>query len=184
MTKYFIEKILSDYERAYGLKFVSLRYFNAAGADPEGRLGEMHEPETHLIPNILLFLLRKKENFELFGTDFSTPDGTAVRDYIHVEDLAAAHLKALDYLRAGGESTTLNCGYGHGYSVREVLEMVEKVNGRPLNIEEAPRRAGDPPTLIAGADRIRSELDWEPRYDDLEAIVRSSLNWERKLAQG
>ena len=117
----------------------------------------------------------------IFGTDYPTPDGTGVRDYIHVEDLAAAHLKALDYLRAGGDSTTLNCGYGHGYSVREVLSTVERVNGNPLDVVEAPRRAGDPPSLVAHAERIRALLGWQPRFDDLETIVRSQLEWEFRL---
>ena len=183
-SKLMSEWMLRDLSAASDLRHVALRYFNVAGCDPEGRIGQSTPKATLLTKVACEAAVGKREQVKIFGTDYPTPDGTGVRDYIHVEDLAAAHLKALDYLRAGGESTTLNCGYGHGYSVREVLEMVEKVNGRPLNIEEAPRRAGDPPTLIAGADRIRSELDWEPRYDDLEAIVRSSLNWERKLAQG
>jgi UDP-glucose 4-epimerase len=123
----------------------------------------------------------KRPAVAIFGTDYPTPDGTGVRDYIHVEDLADAHLRALAYLRDGGASVTLNCGYGHGYSVREVLAMVEKVAGRRLQIREEPRRAGDPPTLIARADKVRGLLDWTPRYDDLEAIVRSSLEWERQL---
>jgi UDP-glucose 4-epimerase len=128
--------------------------------------------------------LGKRDALYIFGTDYPTPDGTGVRDYIHVEDLAEAHLKALDYLRDGGESQTLNCGYGHGYSVREVLDTVQKVHGKPLNIIETERRAGDPPTLIAGADRIREVLGWAPRHDDLEIIARSSLDWERKLIEG
>jgi UDP-glucose 4-epimerase len=123
----------------------------------------------------------KRPGVSIFGTDYPTPDGTGVRDYIHVEDLADAHLKALTYLRKGGESATLNCGYGHGYSVREVLAMVEKVAGRRLQIREEPRRPGDPPTLIARADKVRGLLNWTPRYDDLESIVRSSLEWERRL---
>ena len=117
----------------------------------------------------------------IFGTDYPTPDGTGVRDYIHVEDLADAHLRALDYLRDGGTTTTLNCGYGHGYSVREVLRMVERVHGEPLRIREAPRRAGDPPMLVAQAERVRKELNWTSRYDDLETIVRTQLEWERRL---
>ena len=123
----------------------------------------------------------KRPHISIYGTDYPTPDGTGVRDYIHVEDLAAAHIQALDYLRQGGKSATLNCGYGHGYSVREVIAMVERLNGQPLKTVEAPRRAGDPPSLIARAERIRQLLNWTPRHDSLEAIVRSQLDWERRL---
>jgi UDP-glucose 4-epimerase len=125
----------------------------------------------------------KREQVAIFGTDYPTPDGTGVRDYIHVADLADAHIRALEYLRAGGESATLNCGYGHGYSVREVLDTVSRVNGSPLTVNEQPRRAGDPPMLVARADRIRERLQWTPRHDDLEFIVRTSLDWERKLQE-
>jgi UDP-glucose 4-epimerase len=161
---------------------VALRYFNVAGSDPGGRIGQSTEKATLLVKVAAEAAVGRRDKVFIFGTDYDTPDGTGVRDYIHVEDLASAHLKALDYLRAGGDSITLNCGYGHGYSVREVLDAVAHVNGEPLVIEEGPRRAGDPPTLIARADRVRSILDWTPEYDDLETIVTHSLAWERKLA--
>ena len=180
-SKLMSEWMLRDLSGASDLCHVALRYFNVAGCDPEGRIGQNTPRATLLTKVAVEAAVGKRDQVYVFGTDYPTPDGTGVRDYIHVEDLASAHLKALDYLRAGGSSTTLNCGYGHGYSVREVLNMVEKVNGKPLDIIESPRRAGDPPALIAGAERIRRELDWEPRFDDLEKIVSSSLNWERQL---
>ena len=180
-SKLMSEWMLRDLAAASDLRYVALRYFNVAGCDPEGRIGQSTPNATLLTKVACEAAVGKREKVYIFGTDYPTPDGTGVRDYIHVEDLADAHLRALDHLEAGGDSTVLNCGYGHGYSVREVLEMVEKVNGAPLPVEEAPRRPGDPPVLIAGADRIREELGWVPRYDDLEAIVSSALNWERKL---
>jgi UDP-glucose 4-epimerase len=160
---------------------VILRYFNVAGSDPRGRIGQSTRAATLLTKVACEAAVGKRPGVSIFGTDYPTPDGTGVRDYIHVEDLADAHLKALTYLRKGGESATLNCGYGHGYSVREVLAMVEKVAGRRLQIREEPRRPGDPPTLIARADKVRGLLNWTPRYDDLESIVTSSLEWERRL---
>ncbi|HEY5622575.1 MAG TPA: NAD-dependent epimerase/dehydratase family protein, partial [Gammaproteobacteria bacterium] len=162
----------------------TLRYFNVAGSDPAGRIGQSTPNATLLTKVACEAAVGKRDHVSIYGTDYPTPDGTGVRDYIHVEDLASAHLKALEYLRGGGESTTLNCGYGHGYSVREVLDKVGEVAGCPLNIKETGRRPGDPPTLIARADKVRDVLGWEPRYDDLTAIVSSSLNWERKLAAG
>jgi len=180
-SKLMSEWMLRDLSAATYLRHVALRYFNVAGCDPEGRIGQNTPKATLLTKVACETAVGKRDSIQVFGTDYPTPDGTGVRDYIHVEDLASAHLRALDYLRSGGTSTTLNCGYGHGYSVREVLQMVEKVNGKPLNIVESPRRAGDPPCLIAGADRVRSELGWEPAFDNLEIIVSSSLNWERKL---
>ena len=183
-SKLMTEWILRDVAAVAPLNYVALRYFNVAGSDPEGRIGQSTPNATLLTKVACEAAVGKRDHVTIYGTDYSTPDGTGVRDYIHVEDLAAAHLKALDYLRAGGESTTLNCGYGHGYSVREVLRTVEAVAGSSLNIREAERRAGDPPTLIAEAARIRDVLGWEPQYDDLTAIVSSSLNWERKLAAG
>ncbi|HEB96227.1 MAG TPA: UDP-glucose 4-epimerase GalE [Sedimenticola thiotaurini] len=183
-SKLMSEWMLRDLAAASDLRYVALRYFNVAGCDPEGRIGQSTPNATLLTKVACEAAVGKREKVYIFGTDYPTPDGTGVRDYIHVEDLADAHLRALDHLEAGGGSTVLNCGYGHGYSVREVLEMVEKVNGAPLPVEEAPRRPGDPPVLIAGADRIREELGWVPRYDDLEAIVSSALNWERKLVSG
>ena len=181
MSKLMTEHMLRDLGAASAMRYVILRYFNVAGSDPEGRIGQSTPGATLLIKVAAELAVGKRDALYIFGTDYPTPDGTGVRDYIHVEDLADAHLKALDYLRAGGESQILNCGYGHGYSVREVLDTVQRVHGAPLNIIEQARRAGDPPALIAGADRIREVLDWSARYDDLEAIVRHSLNWERKL---
>ncbi len=183
-SKLMTEWMLKDLSAASDLRHVTLRYFNVAGSDPDGRIGQSTAKATLLTKVACEAVVGKRSHVSVFGTDYDTPDGTGVRDYIHVEDLAAAHLKALDYLRAGGESTTLNCGYGHGYSVREVLRMVEQVAGRALDIREEPRRAGDPPTLIAVADQVRQSLGWTPQYDDLEAIVASALNWERKLKAG
>ncbi len=180
-SKLMTEWMLRDLAAASDLRYVVLRYFNVAGADPEGRIGQSTHNATLLTKVACEAAVGKREAVRVFGSDYPTPDGTGVRDYIHVEDLAAAHLRALDYLRAGGGSTTLNCGYGHGYSVREVLQAVERANGQALNIVEEARRAGDPPQLIAGADRIRDVLSWEPRYDDLDIIVRTALAWERKL---
>ncbi|MCC5860058.1 MAG: UDP-glucose 4-epimerase GalE [Ectothiorhodospiraceae bacterium] len=181
-SKLMSEWMLRDLSAASDMRHVALRYFNVAGCDPEGRIGQSTRKATLLVKVACEAAVGIRPRVSIFGTDYDTPDGTGVRDYIHVEDLADAHLKALDHLRKGGESATLNCGYGHGYSVREVLDMVQEVNGRPLDIREEPRRAGDPPTLIAEAERIRTLLGWEPRYDDLREIVRTSLEWERKLA--
>ncbi len=182
-SKLMTEWMLRDLCAASELRGVVLRYFNVAGADPQGRIGQSTPKATLLVKVACEAALGRRDSISIFGTDYPTPDGTGVRDYIHVEDLAVAHLRALDYLRAGGASATLNCGYGHGYSVREVLEMVEEVAALKLPIVEAPRRAGDPPELVAVAARIRDALGWEPRHDSLRAIVESSLNWERKLAQ-
>lgn len=182
-SKLMSETMLRDLDKACPMKHVILRYFNVAGSDPEGRIGQQTKKATLLTKVAVEAALGLREQVYIFGTDYDTPDGTGIRDYIHVEDLAGAHLKALDYLRAGGDSVTLNAGYGHGYSVREVLQMVEKVNGKPLKIIETDRRAGDPSTLIAKADQIKQTLNWQPQYDDLETIVGSALNWERKLQQ-
>lgn len=182
MSKLMSEQMLRDLSAASDLRHVALRYFNVAGSDPEGRIGQSTEKATLLIKVACEAAVGSRPHVAVYGSDYPTPDGTGVRDYIHVEDLADAHVKALDYLRAGGESVTLNCGYGHGYSVREVLRMVEELNGAALTIHEEPRRAGDPPSLIAGAERIRSTLGWTPRYNDLREIVRTSLAWERQLA--
>jgi len=180
-SKLMSEWMLRDVAAANALRYVTLRYFNVAGSDPEGRIGQSTEKATLLVKVACEAAVGTRSHVSIFGTDYPTADGTGVRDYIHVEDLAEAHLKALDYLRAGGQSTTLNCGYGHGYSVRDVLETVEKISGKPLSIREEPRRAGDPPILIARADRIRSALGWTPRLNDLDEIVRSSLAWEQTL---
>jgi UDP-glucose 4-epimerase len=180
-SKLMTEMMLRDVSAATPLRHVILRYFNVAGSDPLGRIGQRTPQATLLIKVAAEVAVGKRDRLYVFGTDYPTRDGTGIRDYIHVEDLADAHLKALDYLRGGGESTTLNCGYGHGYSVREVIDAVTRVNGTPIAVEELGRRAGDPPHLVAGAERIRRELGWAPRYDDLDVIVRSSIDWERKL---
>ncbi len=182
-SKLMSEQMLKDLGAATELRYIVLRYFNVAGCDPEGRIGQSTRNATLLTKVACEAATGKREKVFIFGTDYDTPDGTGVRDYIHVVDLASAHIKALEHLCNGGDSATLNCGYGHGYSVREVLDMVSKVNGKPLQIEELPRRAGDPPSLVADASRIRKQLGWEPRYDNLEEIVRSALNWERKLRE-
>ena len=181
-SKLMTEWMLRDLAAAGGPSYVALRYFNVAGCEPEGRIGQSTPRATLLVKVACEAAAGRRAGVSIFGTDYDTPDGTGVRDYIHVEDLAIAHLDALRYLRNGGESTTLNCGYGHGYSVREVLAAVERVDGKPLKIKEEPRRAGDPPVLVATADRVRSVLGWTPRYDDLDTIVRTSLAWERKIA--
>jgi UDP-glucose 4-epimerase len=181
LSKLMSEWMLRDLAAASNLRYVALRYFNVAGSDPGGRLGHTAPQATLLVKVACQHAAGVRPGLQIFGTDYPTPDGTGVRDYIHVEDLAAAHLRALDYLRNGGASTTLNCGYGHGFSVREVLRMVEKVSGKALTVEESPRRAGDPPSLVAQADRIRAVLGWEPRLDDLETIVRTQLEWEYRL---
>ncbi len=180
-TKLFVERILQDYENAYGLKFISLRYFNAAGADPEGQLGELHEPETHLIPNILLFLLGKKRAFELYGTDFPTADGTAIRDYIHVADLAEAHVLALERLIRSPESRFINLGASRGHSVLEVIRAVEGVTGRKVDFDAKPRRLGDVPVLLASKERAEKELGWRPRHSDIETIIDTAWKWHRKI---
>ena len=181
-SKLMTEWMLRDLALAGGPSYVALRYFNVAGCEPTGTIGQSTPKATLLVKVACEAATGKRPGVSIFGTDYPTPDGTGLRDSIPVEDRASAHLDALTYLRNGGESTTLNCGYGHGYSVREVLEAVENVNGAPLTITEEPRRAGDPPELVAVADKVRSVLGWTPRYDDLETIVRTSLEWERKIA--
>ncbi len=182
-SKLMSEMMLQDLAAASDLRFVILRYFNVAGCDPQGRIGQS-TPEATLLTKVACeAALGVRDEIAIFGTDYPTPDGTGIRDYIHVEDLADAHLKALDYLAAGGESVVLNCGYGHGYSVREVLNAVEKAHGAPLPIVERERRAGDPPSLVADASRARRLLGWTPRYDDLDVIVSTALAWEKKLLQ-
>jgi UDP-glucose 4-epimerase len=183
-SKLMTEWMLRDVAAATPLRYVALRYFNVAGSDPMGRIGQATAKATLLTKVACEVVVGKRDHVSIYGTDYPTRDGTGVRDYIHVEDLADAHLKALAYLRGGGESTTLNCGYGRGYSVRELLNMVETVAGHPIPKREAPRRAGDPPTLVARASRIRSLLGWQPRHDNLKDIVETALAWERKLAAG
>ena len=178
-SKLMSEWMLRDLSAAGDLRYVSLRYFNVAGSDPRGRIGQSTRNATLLIKVACEAAVGKRASVTIFGTDYPTPDGTGIRDYIHVEDLADAHIKALDYLEQGGASSILNCGYGHGYSVREVLSVVERVSGQALNILEHDRRPGDPPILIAAADRIQKVLGWIPQYDDLGLIVKTSLDWEK-----
>ena len=181
-SKLMTEWMLRDLAAAGGPSYVALRYFNVAGCEPSGTIGQSTPKATLLVKVACEAATGQRDQISIFGTDYPTPDGTGLRDYIHVEDLASAHLDALGYLRDGGDSTMLNCGYGHGYSVREVLSTVEKINNAPLNINEEARRAGDPPELIAVAERIRNTLGWTPQFDDLDTIVRTSLEWERKIA--
>ncbi len=181
-SKLMTEWMLRDLAIAGGPNYVSLRYFNVAGCEPSGTIGQSTPKATLLVKVACEAAVGRRPGVSIFGTDYPTPDGTGLRDYIHVVDLATAHLDALTYLRNDGNSTTLNCGYGHGYSVREVLQAVEKAHGKPLKISEKPRRPGDPPELIAIAKKIRSVLGWTPKFDDLDTIVETSLKWERKIA--
>jgi UDP-glucose 4-epimerase len=181
-SKLMTETMLRDTAAATGLNFVILRYFNVAGADPAGRTGELRPEASHLINLATQVALGKRPVLSIFGDDYDTPDGTCIRDYIHVSDLAEAHLRALEHLVRGGASLTLNCGYGRGVSVRAVLTQVGEIIGRPLPVQSAPRRLGDPPVLVAAADRIRTALEWRPRHDDLGFIIRTALDWERRLA--
>lgn len=181
-SKLVTEWMLRDSAAAYGLHYVALRYFNVAGADPAGRSGQSTPAATHLIKVAAQVAVGLRESIEVYGTDYPTPDGTCVRDYIHVCDLADAHVLALRHLEKGGESATLNCGYGHGYSVKQVLDTVEAVSGRTLDRRLAGRRPGDPPALVADPSRLRRLLDWHPRHADLRAIVETALAWEAKLA--
>jgi len=183
MSKLMTEHMLRDLSAACDLKHVILRYFNVAGCDPDGRIGQSTRNATLLIKVACEVAVGKRDSLQVFGTDFPTADGTGVRDYIHVSDLASAHLAALDYLRSGGESTLVNCGYGHGISVREVIDAVTRVHGSAIDVVEQPRRAGDPPALIAAVDKIRETLDWQPVHDDLDVIVKTSLDWENTLIE-
>jgi UDP-glucose 4-epimerase len=178
-TKYMCEKIMQAYDRAYGLRFAALRYFNAAGADPEGRIGESHNPETHLLPLVLQAAQGTRGPVTVFGTDYDTPDGTCIRDYIHVLDLAQAHSLALERLRSGAESGFYNLGTETGYSVRQVIELCERVSGRPVPAEYGPRREGDPPRLVASAAKAKGELGWQPRYLDLAETIATAWAWEQ-----
>jgi len=179
-TKLAVERMLADCIAAHGLTYAALRYFNAAGADESGEIGEMHDPETHLIPIVLQVAAGRRDHIQVFGTDYPTTDGTCIRDYVHVNDLAQAHLLALDALLKGAGSAVYNLGSSHGYSVREVIGKAEAVTGRNIPVKEAPRRAGDPAVLIASSDRIKKELGWRPVYDNLEAIIESAWNWHTK----
>lgn len=179
-SKWMVEQMLEDFDRAYGLRSVCLRYFNAAGADPDGMLGECHEPETHLIPLILQAASGRRPAVTVFGRDYSTLDGTCIRDYIHVNDLASAHALAIDYLQAGGASTAFNLGNGEGFSVEQVIAAARSVTGRSINVIEAGRRAGDPPSLVADASKARQILGWHTQYALLEDILGHAWKWEQQ----
>lgn len=183
-TKLAMEKMLYWFEQAYGIKYVSLRYFNAAGAHESGTIGEAHDPETHLIPLILQVALEKREKIYMFGEDYPTEDGTCVRDYIHVMDLALAHYKALEYLRKGKDSNIFNLGNGNGYSVKQVIEAAREVTGHPIFAEAKGRRAGDPAVLIASSEKAKSILGWEPKYDSLQKIISDAWRWHSNNPNG
>ena len=183
-SKRMTEIMLSDAARAHDLRYVALRYFNVAGADPEGRSGQSTPRATHLIKVACETALGKRGHLEVFGTDYPTPDGTCVRDYIHVSDLARAHMAALHHLRAGGASDVFNCGYGRGFSVLEVIEAVKRAAGRDFDVRRGPRRAGDPARVVAATKRIRATLGWTPKHDHLDTIVRHALAWEEHLSRG
>ncbi|MCE9559619.1 MAG: UDP-glucose 4-epimerase GalE [Armatimonadetes bacterium] len=183
-TKWNVERMIQSFGRAYGLRSVALRYFNAAGASPDGSIGEDHDPETHLIARALLAAMGKVPPLTIFGTDYDTPDGTCLRDYVHVLDLAQAHILAIKHLRSGGESRQFNLGYGNGFSVRQVINAVEKVTGMEVPKSEGPRREGDPARLIASSTKIREELGWNPEFNDLETIVSHAWKWRQAFPNG
>lgn len=180
-SKLMTEWMLEDAHKAYGLNYIALRYFNVAGADPKGRTGQSTPRATHLIKVACQTVLGSRKSLEVFGTDYDTPDGTCLRDYIHVSDLIAAHMDALRHLRGRGASGVYNCGYGRGYSVLEVVKAVERASGQTVETRLVPRRAGDPAAIVAGADRIRADLGWQPKHEDLDEIVASALAWEKHL---
>jgi UDP-glucose 4-epimerase len=179
-SKLMVERMLADFSTAYDFKSVYFRYFNAAGADPEGRLGEDHNPETHLIPLVLQTALGKRESIAVFGTDYPTPDGTCIRDYIHVADLADAHLLGLEYLLQGGDTDMFNLGNGNGFSVKQVIAAAQQVTGREIQVIERDRRPGDPPALVGSSDKVRTILGWQPQYSDLNQILIHAWNWHQK----
>ena len=179
-TKLMMEQTLSDFDAAYGVRYAALRYFNAAGADPDCEIGEEHDPETHLIPLVIQATQGRRGHVEIFGTDYDTPDGTCIRDYIHVADLAVAHIQALKYLQDKDESLVVNLGTGNGQTVREVIRAVEKVSGKTTPVKEGPRRPGDPPGLYAHADKAYKLLGWKPQYGDIETIVGTAWRWHEK----
>lgn len=176
-TKLAVERMLADCDAAYGVKYAALRYFNAAGADESGRIGELHDPETHLIPIVLKAAAGRIDHLQVFGSDYPTADGTCIRDYVHVNDLARAHMLALDALMDGGESAVYNLGSSSGYSVKEVVEKAEKVTGKQIPVVAAQRRVGDPAVLVASSEKIKQDLGWKPVYDDLETIIRTAWKW-------
>ncbi len=183
-TKLMVEQMLHDFDHAYGLRSISLRYFNAAGSDPEGEIGEDHQPETHLLPLLCQVALGQREQIDIYGSDYDTPDGTCVRDYIHVNDLAEAHVLALEALERGAGSNAYNLGTGRGQSVREAIEAARHVTGHAIPARECPRRPGDPPALVAGAARARDELGWTPKYQSLESILETAWSWHRAHPSG
>jgi UDP-glucose 4-epimerase len=183
-SKLFIEKVLEDCDAAHGLKYISLRYFNAAGASKDGEIGEDHSPETHLIPLVLQVALGQREHIEIYGTDWDTPDGTCIRDYIHVMDLAEAHILAAQRLMEGGESGVYNLGCQSGYSVREIISIAREITRKPIPAVESDRRPGDPARLVASSEKIKSELGWNPRYDDPERIIATAWKWHSANPQG
>ncbi len=176
-----VEWMLADVAQAHDLRYVILRYFNVAGADPKGRMGQSTPRATHLIKRAVQTALGEHSHMEVFGTDYPTPDGSCIRDYIQITDLVNAHLQALDHLRAGGASLTLNCGYGRGLSVLEVVDAVKRISGVDFKVVLSGRRAGDPASIVAGADKIKTALGWRPQHDKLEEMVTQALNWERRL---
>ena len=178
-TKYMIEKILEDYDRAYGLKYVALRYFNASGADNQSNIGESHDPETHLIPLVLKAAMGETKSIKIFGNDYDTPDGTCIRDYIHVNDLAKAHRLAVGKLFSGGNSDYYNLGIGRGYSVNEIIQVSEKITGKTINKEITARREGDPPILVASNNKAKTELGWKPDFTEISDIINTAWNWEQ-----
>ncbi len=183
-SKLFFEKILADFDRAYNLKYISLRYFNAAGADNSGQIGEDHDPETHLIPLVLQTAQGRRQQLEIYGTDYKTRDGTCIRDYIHITDLARAHILAVEKLARRAESSIYNLGSGDGFSVREVIDTARKVTAHDIPAAPAERRPGDPPVLIASSKRIKEELGWQPQYDDLETIIATAWQWHKNNPTG
>lgn len=183
-TKLMMEQFMQDYDKAYGMKYVALRYFNAAGAHASGEIGEAHNPESHLIPLILQVANGKREQINVFGDDYPTHDGTCIRDYIHITDLADAHIRALEYLKKGGKSTYYNLGNGNGFSVKEVIDTVEKVLGQPIKKQIVERRPGDPASLVASSEKIQRELGWKPKYDTLDSVVASAWKWHSTHPNG
>lgn len=183
-TKWMVEQVLSDYSHAYRLNYVALRYFNAAGADPESEIGEWHDPETHLIPLVLDAVAGKRENITVFGNDYDTLDGTCIRDYTHVADLAQAHVKAVDYLRQEKKSEVFNLGNGSGYSILDVIKTAEQVTGRPVSVKMAGRREGDPAVLVGSAEKARQVLGWNPIYSSLTEIISTAWEWHQKMNRG
>jgi UDP-glucose 4-epimerase len=181
-TKLAVERMIADCDAAYGIKYAALRYFNAAGADDSGEIGEMHDPETHLIPIVLKAATGQIDHIQVFGTDYTTTDGTCIRDYIHVNDLAKAHLLALDALLEDGESAVYNLGSSNGYSVKEVIDVAQTVTGKKIPVVEAPRRPGDPAILIASSEKIKRELGWVPAYENIQTIIETAWNWHLKQA--